>query len=59
MKTLTQKEVLNMTIQERNEKLDYYEDLCCNTDYIDREIEYSIYARNVEMLISKIEYKEY
>lgn len=59
MKTLTQKDVLKMTTQERNEKLDYYEDLCCNTDYIDREIEYSIYARNVEMLISKIEYNEY
>ena len=59
MKTLTQKAVLSMTRQERKDKLDYYEDLCCNTDYIENEIQYSIYARNVEMLISKIEYKEY
>lgn len=54
---ITQNDVLNMTKQERKETLDYYEDLCCNTDTND--IEYQIYARNVETLISKIEFKEY
>ena len=48
-----------MTKQERKETLDYYEDLCINTDYITNDIEYSIYARNAELLISKIEYNEY
>jgi hypothetical protein len=56
---LTQKDILSMTTQERNDKLDHYEDLCCNTDYITNDIEYSIYARNVEILISKIKYNEY
>ena len=59
MTKLTQKDVLSMTKQERKETLDYYEDLCCNTDYITNDIEYQIYARNVELLISKIEYNEY
>jgi hypothetical protein len=59
MTTLTQKDVLSMTTQERKETLDHYEDLCCNTDYITNDIEYSIYARNVEILISKIKYNEY
>lgn len=57
MDRLTQKDVLNMNRQERKETLDHYEDLCCNTDYND--IEYQIYARNCELLISKIEYNEY
>lgn len=57
MKTLTQKDVLSMTKQERKETLDYYEDLCCNTDTND--IVYQNYARNVELLISKIQYNEY
>ena len=48
-----------MTKQERKDALDYYENLCCNTDYITNDIEYQIYARNVELLISKIEYNEY
>ena len=59
MKTLTQKDILNMTKQERKETLNYYEDLCCNTDYMTNEIQYSIYAKNVELLISKIEFNEY
>jgi hypothetical protein len=59
MKRLTQKDVLSMTKQERKENLDFYEDLCCNTDYITNEIEYSIYAKNVELLVSKIEFNEY
>jgi hypothetical protein len=59
MKRLTQKDVLSMTKQERKENLDHYEDLCCNTDYITSEIEYSIYAKNVELLVSKIEFNEY
>ena len=59
MDRLTQRDVLNMTKQERKETLDHYEDLCCNTDYMTNDIEYQIYARNCELLISKIEYNEY
>jgi hypothetical protein len=59
MKILTQKEVLSMTKKERKETLDHYEDLCCNTDYITEEVLYSIYVKNVELLISKIEFYEY
>jgi hypothetical protein len=59
MNTLTQKDVLSMTKQERKERLDYYQDLCCNTDYITNEVLYSVYAKNVEILTQKIEYNEY
>jgi hypothetical protein len=48
-----------MTKQERKERLDYYQDLCCNTDYITNEVLYSVYAKNVEILTQKIEYNEY
>jgi len=59
MERLTHRDVLRMTKQERKDKLNYYEDLCCNTDYITNEIEYSIYAKNAEILISKITFNEY
>ena len=59
MKKLTQKDVLKMNKQERKEYLEYYENLCSNTDYIKNNIEYSFYAENVDILISKIEYNEY
>jgi hypothetical protein len=59
MKVLTQKDVLSMTKKARKYWLDYYQDLCCNTDYIKDEVLYGVYAKNVEILTQKIEYNEY
>lgn len=59
MEKLTQKKVLLMTKKERLEAFDYWTNLMLDTDYIEKEIEYSFYAYNVNLLESKIEFNEY
>lgn len=59
MKALTQKEVLNMTTEQRKETLDLYQDKACNTDYILNPIESDIIQRNINLLESKILHNEF
>ena len=59
MSQLTQKEVLNMTTEQRQETLDLYQDKACNIDYVLQPIESDIVQRNINLLESKLLYNEF
>ena len=59
MTQLTQKEVLNMTTEQRKETLDLYQNKACNIDYVLQPIESDIVQRNINLLESKLLYNEF
>lgn len=59
MNLLTQIDVLNMSMLERTERLYYFQDLACNTDYIVNPLLSDFIQRNINILESKILYNEY
>ena len=59
MTLLTQIDVLKMNRSERQEQLDYFQDLACNIDYLIEPILSDLINSNIDMLESKILYNEY
>ena len=59
MEALTQKQILGMDKEQRKEKLDYFENLACNTDYVVYPLLSDLIQRNISLLESKMLYNEY